>query len=142
MSSPKSEKALTFQCLTKLIFTFILYYLAVQTHPATIQCVFTEPGGSTQVVFPRRGIDHLQPLVSNRPVHTEVGRFSRLTSLRVTYSFEHKKPNNPKNNGFASILFLFFIPILEHCQTITNTQVWHFVACIAMFKVQLLFTKH
>lgn len=61
-------------------------YLAVQAHPAAVQSVLTEPGGSTQVIFPCGGIDHLEALVSNRPVHTEVGSFPWLASLCVTYS--------------------------------------------------------
>lgn len=58
-------------------------YLAVQAHPAAIECTFAEPGRSTQIVFPCCGIDHLQALISHRPIHTEVWRFPRLTSLCV-----------------------------------------------------------
>lgn len=68
-----------------------LRYLAMQTHPAAIQGLLAEPGGSTQVVFPCGGIDDLQPLVPNRPVHAEVGCFARLAGLSVAYSFENKK---------------------------------------------------
>lgn len=79
-----------FGSLTMLIYSH-LCYLAVQTHPAAIQGLLAEPGGSTQVVLPCGGIDDLQPLVPNRPVHAEVGCFARLAGLSVAYSFENKK---------------------------------------------------
>lgn len=62
--------------------------LAVQAYPAAVESVFAEPGRSTQIIFPRGGVDHLQTLVSHCPVHTEVGCFSWLTSFCVTYSTE------------------------------------------------------
>lgn len=77
-------------------------YLAVQAHPAAVESVFTEPGGPTQVVFPRGGIDHLQALVSHCPVHTEVGCFSRLTSLCVTYSCRTWKHGRFQFTGYVN----------------------------------------
>ena len=61
-------------------------YLAVQAHPAAVEGVFAQPRRSTQVVFPRGGVDHLQGLVAHRPVHAEVGGFAGLASLCVAYS--------------------------------------------------------
>lgn len=66
-------------------------YLAVQAHPAAVQSVLAQPGGSTQIVFPRGGVDHLEALVAHGPVHAEVGRFSRLARLRVAYSCGTRK---------------------------------------------------
>lgn len=96
-----------------------LRYLAVQTHPAAIEGLFAEPGGSTQVVFPCGGIDHLQPLVPNRPVHAEVGSFARLAGLSVAYSFERKKTKTKKKEKQMGKLGFVDNP------TKLNTHIYH-----------------
>lgn len=68
-------------------------YLAVQTHPASIQDTFTESGRSTQVVPACGGVDQLQTLISHRPVHAEARRLAWLTSLRVVYSYRPGRRN-------------------------------------------------
>lgn len=66
-------------------------YLGVEAHPAAVQGVLAEPRGSTHVVLPRGGVDHLQGLVTHRPVHTEVGRLARLPGLRVADSWRREE---------------------------------------------------
>lgn len=53
-------------------------YLAVHTHPATVQGVLTQAGRTAQLVLPCRGVDDLDGRVTHRPVNAEVGRLARL----------------------------------------------------------------
>lgn len=39
----------------------------------------------------------------------------RASALLIPLNKKQTNKNKPKNDGFVSILFLFFIPILEHC---------------------------
>lgn len=48
-------------------------YLAVHTHPATVQRVLTQAGRAAQLILPRRGVDDLNSRVAYRPVDAEVG---------------------------------------------------------------------
>lgn len=48
-------------------------YLAVHTHPATVQRVLTQAGCAAQLILPRRGVDDLNSGVAYRPVDAEVG---------------------------------------------------------------------
>lgn len=48
-------------------------YLAVYTHPATVQRVLTQARRSAQLVLARRGVDDLDGRVAHCPVDTEVG---------------------------------------------------------------------
>lgn len=58
-------------------------YLAVHTHPATVQCVLTQARRSAQLVLARRGVDDLDGRVAHRPVDAEVGCLPRLPRFRV-----------------------------------------------------------
>lgn len=58
-------------------------YLAVHTHPATVQRVLTQARGAAQLVLPCGGVDDLDGRVAHRPVDTEVGGLPRLPRLRV-----------------------------------------------------------
>lgn len=55
----------------------------MEADPAAEQDVLAETGGSAHVVLPCGCIDHLQPLIPNRPVHAEVGGLPRLPGLSV-----------------------------------------------------------
>lgn len=58
-------------------------YLAVHTHPATVQGVLTQAGRTAQLVLPRCGVDDLDGRVAHRPVDAKVGRLPRLPRFRV-----------------------------------------------------------
>lgn len=58
-------------------------YLAVHTHPATVQGVLTQAGRTAQLVLPCRGVDDLDGRVAHRPVDAKVGRLPRLPRFRV-----------------------------------------------------------
>lgn len=58
-------------------------YLAVHTHPATVQRVLTQARRAAQLVLARRGVDDLDGRVAHRPVDAEVGRLPRLPRFRV-----------------------------------------------------------
>lgn len=59
-------------------------YFGVKADPAAVQDVLAETRGTAHVVLARGCIDHLQPLIPNRPVHAEVGRLPGLPGLSIT----------------------------------------------------------
>lgn len=58
-------------------------YLAVDTHPATVQRVLTQAGWAAQFVLPCCGIDDLNGRVAHCPVDTEVGCLPWLSCLCI-----------------------------------------------------------
>lgn len=58
-------------------------YLAVHTHPATVQRVLTQAGGAAQLILPGCGIDDLDGRVAHRPIDAEVGCLPRLPRFCV-----------------------------------------------------------
>lgn len=86
-----------------------VHYLAVQAHPAAIEGMFTQSGGSTQVIFPCGGIDYFQAFISHCPVHTKVWCFSWLTSLCITNSYKTWKHDHKGHKGeWKVILYHLF----------------------------------
>lgn len=58
-------------------------YLAVHTHPATVQRVLTQARWAAEFVLPCCGIDNLNGCVAHCPVDTEVGRLPWLPCLCI-----------------------------------------------------------
>lgn len=61
----------------------VAQYLAMHTHPATVQRVLTQAGRTAQLVLPRCGIDDLDGGVAHRPVDAEVGRLPWLPRFSI-----------------------------------------------------------
>ena len=66
-------------------------YLGMQAHPAAVESVFAEAGGTAHVVLARGGVDDLQGLVTHRPVNTEVRGLAWLTRLRVADAWRRER---------------------------------------------------
>lgn len=82
-------------------------YLAVYTHPATVQRVLTQAGRAAELVLPCSGVDNLDGCVAHRPVDAEVGRLPWLPRLCVADAWNRedrrsdKKPLLPTGRGGA-----------------------------------------